>query len=172
MYLQYLLLAVIVALTVWGLAFTLTKPLQQPHGYAGMPAFAGPTRGRSLLVKRGVAAAEVLIASVRTKSLSINGEPIDVSTDDDVAVRKLLQEPGEVTVEISVAGVAKNSTLLQEALNTTDREQSMTFEWPGGDKIAGLFFLGSFSVKGEYKGAAEFEAAFQSSGVITFTAGA
>jgi predicted secreted protein len=171
MYLQYLLLAVIVALAVWGLAFTLTKPMQVRHGYAGMPAFAGPAKGRGILVKRGNVGAEVLIASVRTKSLTINGEPIDVTTDDDIAWRKLLLEPGEITVEIKVAGIAKNNTLLQEAINNTDRDQSMTFEFPGGDKLSGAFFLSNYSNSGEYKGAITFEASFASNGAIAFTVG-
>lgn len=137
-----------------------------------MPAFAGPAKGRSIAVKRGVGGSEVLIAAVRTKSLSISGEAIDVTNDDDAGIRKLLPEPAEVQVSMSVSGVAKNNTLLQESLSTTDRQQSMTFEFPGGDKISGEFNIITFSINGEYNGAATFEAEFQSAGLVSFTPGA
>jgi len=129
-----------------------------------------PTKGRSITVKRGVT--PTLIASVRTKSLSINGSPIDVTNDDDAAVRKLLNEPGQIDVSISVEGVLKNETLLQESLDAADRVQATEFGWPGGTpgKIAGDFFLSAFSVNAEYQGPATFSATFESAGTVTFTA--
>lgn len=129
-----------------------------------------PARGRLITVKRG--AVPSLIASVRTKSLAINGEAIDVSTDDDSGWRKLLDQPGEVGVEISVSGVLKDETLIQEAISTTDRVAPTEFGWPGTTpgKLAGDFFLQSFNVTGEYKGAATFEATFVSTGTVAFTA--
>jgi TP901-1 family phage major tail protein len=135
-------------------------------------AHALPTRGRLLQVKRGTSPG-TLIAGVRTKSISINGEPIDITNDDDVGWRKLLDQPGEVTVEISVAGVLKGETLIQESVSTSDRMQAMSFEWPGAatpGSLVGDFFLSAFSITGEYQGAATFEATFISSGAIAFTA--
>jgi predicted secreted protein len=132
-----------------------------------------PTKGRSVGVYRG--AALTLVAGVRTKSLSINGSPIDITNDDDAAVRKLLNEPGQIDVSISVAGVLTNETLLQEALDAADRVQATEFRWPGsvtpGD-LAGDFFLATFGITGEYQGHATFEATFESAGTVAFTAAA
>jgi len=127
-----------------------------------------PTKGRSITVKRNA----ILIASVRTKSLSINGSPIDVTTDDDAAVRKLLNEPGQIDVSISVEGVLKDELLIQEALSATDRVQATEFGWPGATpgKIAGDFALTAFSLNAEYQGPATFSATFESAGAVTFTA--
>lgn len=136
-------------------------------------AAALPTRGRLITVKRGTS--PTLIASVRTKSCTINGTPIDITTDDDSGVRKLLDQPGEVQVAISVAGVLKDETLATEALSTTDRVQPTEFSWPGAStpgKLAGDFFLSSFGMTGEYQGAATFEAEFLSTGQVTLTAAA
>jgi len=137
-----------------------------------MPAFAGPVKGRSLLVKRGTASSEVLIASVRTKSFTANGEAIDITTDDDAGWRKMLEDVSELSVSMSVSGVAKNHTLLAESLVAGDRTQSTVFEYPGGGKMSGLFHLSSYSETGEYQGAVTFDAEFQSSGAVTYTPGA
>lgn len=137
-----------------------------------MPAFAGPDKGRALQLKRGTAASEVLIAGVRTKSLSINGEAIDVTNDDDDGWRKMLDMPGELSVEFSCSGVAKNHTLLQEALSNSDRVQSTLLLWTGGGKLQGNFYLASYSETGEYQGGVMFEATFQSQGTVTYTPGA
>ena len=137
-----------------------------------MPAFAGPVKGRVVLVKRGTLASEVLVAGVRTKGVSINAEPIDVTNDDDAQWATKLVDAGQVAVSISVAGVAKNHTLLAEALAAGDRVQSTVFEYPGGGKIQADFFLASYAENGEYNGAATFEAEFQSTGAVVYTPGA
>jgi len=49
---------------------------------------AYPGKGRDLLLS----SAQSDIAGVRTKSISINRTPIDVTNDDDAGVRKLLTE--------------------------------------------------------------------------------
>lgn len=128
-----------------------------------------PMQGRVVTVKRG--AVPALIAGVRTKSIAINGEPIDVTNDDDGGVRKLMDMPGELAIEISVSGVVKNDTLRQEALSVTDRVLPTEFGFPGTSpgKIAGDFYLASYTETGEYKGATTFEATFQSAGAAVYT---
>lgn len=139
-----------------------------------MPAL-GPHSGRKLVLKRGET--PTVIAGVRTKSFTINGEPIDVTSDDDSAVRKLLAEPGERAVEISVSGVLKDDALLVEALKTDDRVDNTVFEWPEitpttgtAGSLSGDFFLASYTQTGEYQGMIAFDATFQSAGDVTYTA--
>jgi TP901-1 family phage major tail protein len=137
-----------------------------------MPAFAGPVKGRVVLLKRGTLASEVLVAGVRVKGVSINAEPIDVTNDDSGQWRELLVDAGQVAVTLSLSGVAKNHTLLTESLSTGDRTQSTVLEYPGGGKLQGEFFLASYSENGEYNGAATFEAELQSTGAVVYTPGA
>lgn len=123
-------------------------------------------------MKRG-SPTPLLIGGVRTKSMSLNGEPIDITSDDDAAVRKLMDEPAELTMEITVSGITKSDTLRVEALSTTDRVLPTEFGFPGSvtnGKIAGDFYLASYTETGEYQGAATFEATFQSTGALTYTA--
>ena len=124
-------------------------------------------KGRTLQVWRG--ASPALVAGVRTKSISINGEPIDITNDDDEAVRKLMDVAGEVSVEISISGVAVGAVLRTEALTVADRVPATEFRYGATEKFAGDFFLASYKETGEYKGAATFEATFQSASTVTYT---
>jgi len=131
-----------------------------------------PTKGRSVQVKRGASPA-TLVAGVRTKSITINGAPIDITNDDDTGIRKLLDEPGQLEVSISVSGILKNEVLLTESLQTSDRVQPTEFLWPGAvsaGSLSGDFFLASMGITGEYQGAVTFEAAFESAGAVTLVA--
>jgi TP901-1 family phage major tail protein len=130
-----------------------------------------PMKGRSVELWRGSALA--LIAGVRTKSITISGEPIDITNDEDAGIRKLMEEPSELSVEIAVSGITKNDVLRVESLSTTDRIKATEFRFPGSvasGKLAGDFYLSSYSESGEYQGAATFEATFLSAGAVTHTA--
>lgn len=129
-------------------------------------------KGRSIVVQRN----GVTIAGVRSKSVSINGSSIDTTNDDNNGIRQLLDEPGQVEVSISVSGILTNDALLQEALSVADRGQTMSFIMPGGwtgspsfQTLSGGFFMSSFSITGEYQGAATFEAEFQSSSTVSLS---
>lgn len=125
------------------------------------------TRGRAFVVQR----AGVNVAGVRTKSLTINGSPIDVTTDDDAGIRSLLDQPGQVDVSISVSGILLNDVLAQAALSTSDRTDLTKFLRPGSpdNGFSGQFFMTSYKETGEYQGAVTFEAEFQSSGAVTYS---
>lgn len=129
-----------------------------------------PTKGRAIGVYYGDSPG-TLIAGVRTKSLVINGAPIDITSDDDAAFRKLLDEPGQLDVSISVSGILTNQGLVRDALSTTDRVKGLEFRWPGTVQpgfFAGDFFMESFTMGGEYQAGATFEASFQSTGTIRY----
>jgi TP901-1 family phage major tail protein len=131
-------------------------------------------RGRAIQVKRG----GTLVAGVRTKSITINGSPIDITSDDDAGVRKLLDQPGQIDVSISVSGVVVSEQLRTESLSASDRVQATLFQYQDGYEgspnnthgFSGDFFLASYTETGEYQGAVTFEAEFQSAGAVTYSA--
>jgi predicted secreted protein len=111
------------------------------------------------------------ILGVREKGLTINGDPIDTSSDEDDGWRTLLEDiAGETKVDLSISGVTKSRTLRQASLGST-RSKIATFTWPNGDTLTATFFLSSYDEKMPYKDAVTFDAKFASSGVVTFTAG-
>jgi predicted secreted protein len=125
-------------------------------------------KGRDIEVWRGAVLAKV--AGVRAKSISLNGEPIDVTNDDDDGVRKLLADAAELAVELTVSGVATDDTLRAESVLVDGRAINTEFRFPGGtEKYAGSFFMTGYTENGEYKGSAMFEATFQSAGAVAYT---
>lgn len=122
--------------------------------------------GRSYVIKKATTA----LAGVRTKSLSINHEPVDITTDDEDGFRTLLGEVGESSFELSVDGVTKDSTLFDVATGSaTKLLTDITIEHPNGT-ISGDLYLASYEETGAYNDAITFSATFQSSGTWTVAA--
>lgn len=109
------------------------------------------------------------IAQVRTKSISIANATIDVTNDDDDGIRKLLSDAGEQSVSISVSGVVTDRVLLQAAIASTIVD-NMDFIFGNGNKMSGDFAITGYTVTGEYKEAATFEATFESAGAVSYAA--
>ncbi len=119
--------------------------------------------GRSYLIKK----ADTALAGVRTKSLSINHEPVDVTTDDENGFRTLLSEVGESSFELTVDGVTKDSTLFDAATASASKLLTdVTIDHPNG-VISGDVYLASYEETGAYNDAITFSATFQSSGEWT-----
>lgn len=123
--------------------------------------------GRELKVKRG----STVIAGVREKSVSVNGEPVDITGDDDGGYRTLLAEVGEKSLDLSVDGITKDNDLRSAIMTGTDLMLTdITVEYPNGDTLTGDFFFNSLEESGSYNDAITFSGGFQSSGAWTFTA--
>jgi len=122
--------------------------------------------GRKLLIKRD----GTTIAGVRTKSVTINNEAIDVTTDDDSGYRTLLEEPGQKQIDLSVEGLTKDDALLQSAAEGTTLIDAYTIEFPSGATITGDFRFNNLEMGAEYNAAITFTAEIQSTGSYSYTA--
>jgi predicted secreted protein len=110
------------------------------------------------------------IQGIREKSISMNGEPIDVTSDEDGGWRTLLTNiSAENQVSISISGVTKDRRLITDWY-AGNRTQAATIEFPDGDILTGMFYLQSLSETGPYNDAATFQAEIISTGVVTYTA--
>lgn len=127
-----------------------------------MPA----AKGRSLLIKKG----STVLAGMRTKGVAINGEPIDITSDDDSGYRTLLSDVGTLSVDLSIEGITKDDTLkaLILAGGTSLMLTDITVEYPDGQSLAGNFFLTSLEETGAYNEAVTFSGSLQSSGAWTY----
>lgn len=119
--------------------------------------------GRKLILSRNGEP----IANLRTKSISVNNELVDVSDDDSSGWREHLDEPGQTEVNISAEGVLANDTLRAEALSQSLLKGD-TITYPDGGTLTGSFGLASYSEEHPYNEVATFTAELQSSGVITY----
>lgn len=108
------------------------------------------------------------ILGVREKGIEMNGEAIDVTSDENDGWRVVLQEAGQNEVTISLSGVTKDTTLKQAWFSGL-RTQTAVLTYPDGGVISGVFYLQSHTETGTYNDATTFEAELISSGVITYT---
>ena len=123
--------------------------------------------GRNFKIKRG----STVIAGVRSKGAAFNGEPVDVTSDDDAGFRTLLNDVGVESIDLSVEGVTKDNDLRSAALSGTSLMLTdVNLEWPNGDTLSGNFFLSSLEETGPTQDAVTFSATLQSSGEWTYTA--
>lgn len=137
--------------------------------------------GRKVRIKydadgEGVGAA-VVIARAKSDSITINKEPIDITSKDNNGIRTLLNAIGGQSAELTVSGIldagAQHRTLVGLAAASTDDAQLHTFEFdaPGVGVLRGVWFISSFQMGAEDgPDAATFEMTLMSSGAIAWTA--
>lgn len=131
--------------------------------------------GKSILIKIDTTGAGVFstIGGMRSKSITLNKETVDVTDSDSVMQwRELLGGAGVKTCSISGSGVFKDSAT--EGLVRTnffgDVIGEFQFVIPDFGTFEGLFDITSLEYSGEYNGEAQFSMSFESAGPITFTA--
>lgn len=125
--------------------------------------------GRDFAVKKN----STTIASVRTKSVTWNGTPIDVTSDDDDGTTTYLADKfSNTTLELSVEGLTDDDVLSDIAFSGTDSDKHLsdiTLERANGDEISGNFILTNYVETGTYQEATTFTATIVRSGAHTWT---
>ena len=121
--------------------------------------------GRSLIVRR----AGVVVAGVKSKTVTLNGEAIDITNDDDLGGRALLDDVAGQGVELAAEGVVK-SDIFRAAYFAGTFIDDMEIEYPDGAIIAGDFHMANYEETGPTEDALTFSCTFQSTGVVTYTA--
>jgi predicted secreted protein len=116
--------------------------------------------GRKVIIKIG----GVAISAARTKNLTINNEPVNVTTDGDDGIQTLLNEAGEKAVSVSVEGIGDQSALVDIALGN-DLVEAIEFDY-GTFSITGDFFQASYTEGQPYNDAITFTAEYQSTGAV------
>lgn len=126
------------------------------------------TKGRVMTIKKN----STVVAGLMTKSLSYAGEPIDITSDDDLGFRTLATFPGTESLDLSGEGVTKNTTLRALCLNAggTLQASDWSFEFANGDTITGNFNITAYEESGAHNDAEKFTISLQSSGSWTYTA--
>lgn len=122
--------------------------------------------GRKLTVSRD----GTVIAGVRTKSVTIGNEAVDVTTDDDNGYRTLLEDSAQSQIDMSVEGLTQDDTLIDAAVSGSVLVEEYTIELPSGGTITGDFRLNSVELGAPYNEAVTFTAEIQSTGEYTYTA--
>lgn len=114
--------------------------------------------------KVSISVGGTVVAIARTKSLTINNSSINVTSDGDDGIQRLLSEPGEKSVEVSLDGLADGTELLDISLSNT-LTSAIVFDY-GTYTITGSFFMTSYNEGLPYNTAITFSASFSSTGAV------
>ena len=114
------------------------------------------------------------LAGVRSRSLNMSNEYVDVTTDDSTGWRTLLSDPGLRSIEVTISGITEDEVLIAAmqaasvASDTLQADLPSSLTTPGN--ISGSYLVSSLELSGDHDGAYEFSATFMSTGAITYTA--
>nr|BDD44163.1 hypothetical protein 30 [bacterium] len=112
------------------------------------------------------------LASVRAKSIKVNGDPINITSDDDNGFRTFMDEAGQNQVDIRVEGITVNNNLIKMILaGAKIMIDNLVMEFCGaGGKtfIKGAFLLANMERAGNYRDAVKFVATLYSSGAYVY----
>lgn len=112
----------------------------------------------------------VVIAGVREKSLSWAGDPIDVTSDEDAGLRKLLEDYGQQQLSISLSGVFKDDTTFRDialSSGTSGLLNDITYLFADGSSITGDVLLVGYEEGAPYNDATTFSVTLEYSDTWT-----
>ena len=136
-------------------------------------------KGSALLLKIGASAAATpsadtytTVGGLRSTSITMNDEAVDVTTKDSANFRELIANGGIRTCSISGSGVftdAASETTLQSAFGAA-AINNFQIILPNFGTYEGKFMISSLEYAGEYNGEMTYSVSLDSSGEFTFTA--
>jgi TP901-1 family phage major tail protein len=130
-------------------------------------------KGASMLVKIGNGGSPetfTTIGGLRSSSITLNDEAVDITNKDSSGNRTLLADGGIHSISISGSGVftdAASETTLRGLINASSFS-NLQFLIPDLGTYTGAFMCTSLEYAGEYNGEVTYTASFESSGAITY----
>lgn len=129
-------------------------------------------KGSDFLVQRQVTPGVfATVGALKSNSLAINREAVDVTTKTDNKFRQLLQGAGICTMDVSGSGVVDNTAAFKAMMSDHMAGTINTYKLISGqgDYFVGLFQINSIERNGEHNGAELFSLSLASAGDITYT---
>ena len=136
-------------------------------------------KGSSFLLKDNSTGTPATIGGLRSTSMTINGEAVDITTKDSNAfissgndkARDLLQGGGVRSMSITASGVFTDSSTenILRGFAFDGAIQNYDLVFSDGSKIAGAFLITSYERAGEFNGEETYSVTLESSNTITYT---
>lgn len=132
-------------------------------------------KGRDFLVKVGNGGTPTetfaTVAGMRSTSMTLNNESVDVTDKDGAPWRELLAEAGVQSMSIKLSGVMSDATTAMGMQAKAFANTIHNFELVSGlgDTFAGAFQITSMERGGEYNKEETYSITLESAGVITYT---
>ena len=128
-------------------------------------------KGSAFLLKIGNGANPPVfstMAGLRTTQLSVNGEPVNVTSKDSGGWRELLSGAGVRSVSVAGSGIftgsAAESRIKGNALAGTIDDYELSFE--SGERMRGRFLVTRLDYSGDYNGERNYALSLESSGAV------
>ena len=136
-------------------------------------------KGSSFLLKENSTGTPATIGGLRSTSMTINGEAVDITTKDSNAfissgndkARDLLQGGGVRSMSLTASGVFTDSSTenLVRGFAFDGAIQNYDLVFSDGSKISGAFLITSYERAGEFNGEETYSVTLESSNTITYT---
>ena len=136
-------------------------------------------KGSSFLLKENSTGTPATVGGLRSTSMTINGEMVDITTKDSNAfissgndkARDLLQGGGVRSMSLTASGVFTDSSTenLVRGFAFDGAIQNYDLVFSDGSKIAGAFLITSYERAGEFNGEETYSLTLESSNTITYT---
>ena len=142
-------------------------------------------KGKDVLIKLDNSGTYTAIGGLRSSSITLSDEAVDITNKSSDGYRTLLAGAGVNSISISGSGVftddaienlMKDAYLAQQNLavdgtsTQTPAFENFEFYIPTFFKFRGAFQITSLEYAGEYNGEATYSMSFESSGIIAVTA--
>jgi TP901-1 family phage major tail protein len=129
-------------------------------------------KGSALLMKIGTGSpvSYESIGGMRSTSMTLNDEMVDVTNKDSSRARTLLAQGGVNSMTVSGSGVFTDTASELALKNTFDASSFSLYQFviPDFGTYSGSFQLTSLEYSGEYNGEVTYSFTFESSGAISF----
>ena len=136
-------------------------------------------KGSSFLLKENSTGTPATVGGLRSTSMTINGEMVDITDKDANAfissgndkARVLLQGGGVRSMSLSASGVFTDSSTenLVRGFAFDGAIQNYDLVFSDGSKISGAFLITSYERAGEFNGEETYSLTLESSNTITYT---
>ena len=129
-------------------------------------------KGKAVLIKLDQSGSQTTIGGLRSSSITLNDEMVDVTNKDTVGnSRALLPQGGNTSVTIAGSGIftGVNTETTLEPYLASGTLKAYSFIIPDFGTYAGSFLITNLEYGGEYNGEVTYSVTFESSGAVTFT---
>ncbi len=108
------------------------------------------------------------ISGVRSRTITINNEQVDVTTSDTAPWRRLLGDAGLRSISITGTGIFEDDAAIKlvEDLVYSGALEEMRMTFPNGDRVEGLFQVTQFEHTGDHVDVQAYTIALESADVI------
>lgn len=136
---------------------------------SGTTAYKG--RSATMQISANGGSTFTTIGGVRTTSLKINNNPVDITNVSSGGFREVLADGGTQQFDIDVDGILVDDTAWEALEAVVDDRTLVWFKLSFGNAgvVTSKFAASAFSIGAPHDGAQTFTCSLMSSGTVTFT---